>query len=139
VKCPVCGAAHAVCGGPALLTYPPIGQWRTDTMPQEIASERLYVNAAGEIVPNDDPGKVTLVAAAGAPIPARYADAYSAYQSAQAPAQDAAAPESVEADADANSDDAEAPEPKSKAVAAAPKNKAVTGPRQSKSSESDEG
>lgn len=26
-RCPICGAAHASCGGPATLRYRPVGEW----------------------------------------------------------------------------------------------------------------
>jgi hypothetical protein len=37
-----------------------------------IATERTYVDAEGNIVGPDDPNRVTLVAAAGAPVPQEY-------------------------------------------------------------------
>jgi hypothetical protein len=57
LKCPICGAAHATCGGPAKLKNPPIG-WEGEWIASEdsvlVTSIRRTNVSAGDFIAEDD-------------------------------------------------------------------------------------
>lgn len=74
VRCPLCGAVGYVCSHPAPLKGPPVGSVYVveGEMAKDdyVAEKRMYVNADGAVVGDDDPEKLTLIAGGpGARIP----------------------------------------------------------------------
>jgi hypothetical protein len=70
-QCPICGARHATCGGPALLTDPALGSnWGKRMDGAKFTSDRrLYTDKDGNVVEADDPAKLTLLVGEGGAIP----------------------------------------------------------------------
>ena len=109
-RCPLCGTAHATCGGPEPLKYRPVG---ADMDTKTYTADRdLYTDRDGNLVAEDSPDRAFRLARAGQSVPHADAERLGLYD---------LAPVEETDEADAKAEDAPA---ETKAVTKAPAKKA---------------